>query len=318
MKKSKATNGKTIYQAAVETAEQAKAEGVSPEDLRVKVGKKLARPPALPDAERGKAIEMWEQAIAAVYGPITGDNAPTTNHTEEDPMGQANSTTKKSRKRTQKHEEQPNPHVHVQEAETPTEDASPEAPEAPAAVQAARDASEPAGEAAPPTPRARGRQKGNPRKEAKPKKAPKLEKQHRAEREAVLDLEPADDIKPVRVGTHLADVLELTARPEGATAVELDKAIVTTAKSVKHYGIWSLRYALHKNKGFGFRTVQTEGEPARYHLVLPKGAQVDEFLTGSAGKQKATEPTPKPTAAKGRGAKKASKSRGKKLAAARA
>ena len=227
-------------------------------------------------------------------------------------MGQPKSATKKSKKRTQKHEEQPN-----QEAEQRTENASQEAPEAPAAANAARDSSEPAGEAAPPTPRARGRQKGNPRKEAKPKKAPKLEKQPRTEREAVLDLEPADDIKPVRVGTHLADVLELTARPEGATAVELDKAIVTTAKSVKHYGIWSLRYALHKNKGFGFRTVQTEGEPARYHLVLPKGAKVDEFLTGSAGKQKATEPTPKP-APKGRAAKKASKRRSKKLAAARA
>jgi hypothetical protein len=110
-------------------------------------------------------------------------------------------------------------------------------------------------------------------------------KHSRAEHVAVLDLEPAADIKPVRAGSHLADVLRLTARPEGATAVELDEAIVTTAKSVKHYGIWALRYALHKQKGFGFRTVEKKGEPARYLLVLPNGAELATFLKAAVRKE---------------------------------
>ena len=139
-------------------------------------------------------------------------------------------------------------------------------------------------------------------------------KQPRAERESVLDLEPADEIKPVRAGTHLADVLELTARAEGATAVELDKAIVSTAKSVKHYGLWALRYPLHKDKGYGFRTVLKDGKPARYHLVLPEGEKLESFLVAPSGREQ-SPPTPKPAR---RSAKKATKRQGKKLAAVRA
>lgn len=136
----------------------------------------------------------------------------------------------------------------------------------------------------------------------------------RREREAVLDLETerAEDIKPVRAGTHLAHVLELTARPEGATALELDKAIVTTARSVKHYGVWALRYALHKAKGFGFRTVRTEGEPARYHLVLPQGEELASFVKVTPSSERKPAAAPKPKTAK------PAKGHGKKAAEARA
>ena len=53
-----------------------------------------------------------------------------------------------------------------------------------------------------------------PTREKKP-----VAKKTRPEHVAALDLEPAADIKPVRAGSHLADVLKLTARPEGATDV---------------------------------------------------------------------------------------------------
>ena len=196
-----------------------------------------------------------------------------------------------SKKRKQKHEET-----------TPM----PEAAEPQTAPEGEQGPETTAVEAKSPKPKGR-KSKASKRTEAK---------QPRAEREAVLDLEPAADIKPLRAGTHLAHVVELTARPEGATAVELDKAIVTTAKSVKHYGIWALRYPLHKQKGFGFRSVHPDEGPARYHLVLPKGRTLEAYLVAPAAeRKKAPAPKAEPVV---RRTNKASKGHGKKASAARA
>lgn len=115
----------------------------------------------------------------------------------------------------------------------------------------------------------------------------------------VIAYEPRakSDIKIVRVGTKIANIIDLLARPKGTTLEEIEKEGSKTGKPISARA-W-LGYDLNKVAGYGVRE-----DSGRLYLVLPKGM--------SAPHDHKVAEAPKPAAKKG-GAVKAD-GKGKKVA----
>lgn len=93
----------------------------------------------------------------------------------------------------------------------------------------------------------------------KPKGAPKP----RAQRGVNLAPKPADQIKACKAGSKRAVIVDLLARPEGATADDLVQATGWASRSVAMSGLY---WDVNKQLGYGVRTTFADDGTPRYHL----------------------------------------------------
>ncbi|WP_375143774.1 DUF3489 domain-containing protein [Acuticoccus sp. MNP-M23] len=85
---------------------------------------------------------------------------------------------------------------------------------------------------------------------------------------------PLEQVKPCRAGTKRATLIDILARPKGATLAEL---IAATASGRRPWAQSTARAALnwdvHTVKGYGIRTTLRSSGEHCFHLVLPAGLE---------------------------------------------
>ena len=79
-------------------------------------------------------------------------------------------------------------------------------------------------------------------------------------------------IHQIRGGTKLAKMVDLLARPKGATAKELAKALSRKGQPVPPERIkpW-FTGVLNRSTGYGVKNAVTKNKVERFFLVLPQG-----------------------------------------------
>lgn len=101
---------------------------------------------------------------------------------------------------------------------------------------------------------------------------------HKKDRAGTNLQPPGEKVKPCIIGTKQSILVDMLARPQGATMKELLKALSGgrrpwTEATVRSGFGWDL-----KLKGYGVRSLVTNGTE-RFHLVLPKRGRIPAHIT---------------------------------------